>query len=97
MIVGVMRVVLHLPDCHSLKEKRSVVKSLLSRLQSQLKLSAAEVEDQDKWQSAVIGVTCVANDVRHADAVLASVASFIDARVHDAVLAGFETELVHVL
>lgn len=97
MIVGVVRVVLFLPECHSLKEKRSVVKPLLTHLHSELRLSAAEVEDLDKWQSAVIGVTCVANDARHADAVLASVASFVEARAHDAVLIGFETELVHAL
>jgi uncharacterized protein YlxP (DUF503 family) len=50
---------LHLPDCHSLKEKRHVIKPLLNRLRSDYNISAAETEHHDLWQSAVIAVVAV--------------------------------------
>ncbi|MCA1725487.1 MAG: DUF503 domain-containing protein [Thermomicrobia bacterium] len=58
MIVGVARITLELPGAHSLKEKRSVVKSLLARLQNRFNVSAVEVAAQDTLGIAVIGITC---------------------------------------
>ena len=49
MFVGSYRIELHFPESRSLKAKRSVLNRLKSRL-SQLNLSVAEVEGQDKWQ-----------------------------------------------
>ena len=77
MIVGACRVVLHLPEVHSLKEKRHVVKSIIARVHNQFNVSAAEVEDQDLWQRAVIGVVVATNDTQHANEVLSKVVSFI--------------------
>jgi uncharacterized protein len=45
---------LHLPACHSLKEKRSVLKPLTSGLRRTLNVSVAETDHQDAWQRAEI-------------------------------------------
>ena len=72
LTVGLLRVVLHLPESGSLKSKRMIVSGLLSRLRQQLKVSAAEVGELDRWQLAELAVATVSGDGRHADEVLAS-------------------------
>ncbi len=60
---------LHLEGCQSLKDKRSVLKSLLARLRK-LNLAVAEVEHQDLWQRAGIAAATVASDHRVAEETL---------------------------
>jgi hypothetical protein len=64
MIVGVMTVQLHLQGITSLKEKRSIVKSLTGRLKSRFNASISEVDHQDDKTSAVVGIAVVSNDSR---------------------------------
>jgi len=77
MNVGICRIKLHIPDSGSLKDKRRVVKSIVSRLRNQYNISIAEVDDQDLWQLVTIGVSCVSNHNQHVDEVLTKVTSFI--------------------
>ena len=70
MIIGALELDLYLPEVRSLKEKRSVLKSLLARLRNTFNVAAAEVDKQDVWQSAVIGVATVTNSTRHADQIM---------------------------
>ena len=62
MIVGVLKAQLHLQGITSLKEKRSIVKSLLGRLKSRFNISIAEVDHQDNKTCAVIAMALVSND-----------------------------------
>jgi len=57
---------LHVPASHSLKDKRQVVRSLIERLRRQFNVAAAEVEEQDSWQTAVLGLVVVSNEAGHA-------------------------------
>ncbi len=50
---------IHLPGCRSLKEKRSVLRPILERLQRRFGVSVAEVDHQDLWQRAGLGVAVV--------------------------------------
>lgn len=59
MIIAVATWDLHLPACHSLKEKRSVVKPLTTALRRTLNVSVAETGQQDLWQRAEITVAVV--------------------------------------
>ena len=61
MFVGVYRVEIFIPGAHSLKEKRSVLQSLKAKL-GQLGLAVAEVDGQDLWQRASLGVAAVSSD-----------------------------------
>jgi uncharacterized protein len=53
---------LHLPGCHSLKEKRSVLKPLTSGLRRTLNVSVAETGHQDLWQRAEVVCAAVGSD-----------------------------------
>ena len=64
MIVGVMTAQLHMQGVTSLKEKRSIVKSVIGRLKSRFNVSAAEVEHQDNKARAVVAIAMVSNDTR---------------------------------
>jgi uncharacterized protein YlxP (DUF503 family) len=72
VVVGVISWELHLAGCHSLKDKRRVIKSLKDRLHSRYNVSAAEVDHQDAWQRAALAVSVVSGNQRHAQEVLTS-------------------------
>ena len=59
MIVAVQTWELHLPGCHSLKEKRGVLKPLTAALRQRLNVSVAETGHQDLWQRAEIACAAV--------------------------------------
>jgi len=61
VIVGTLLLRLHLPEARSLKDKRQVVSSLMSRLRNRYGVSVAELSDLDVWQSATLGVACVSS------------------------------------
>src|SRR3954466_8101189 len=97
MIVGVARVTLTLPAAHSLKEKRSVLKSLLARLQNRFNVSAAEVEAQDTWGIAVIGISCTSPPARPADEMLASAIRFVEQNGAEYYVSDVQTETLAAL
>lgn len=70
MVVGLCTVELFIPDSQSLKDKRQVLHSLKDRLHGKFNLSVAEVDGQDLWQKAVLGMACVANEGSHVNQVL---------------------------
>jgi hypothetical protein len=78
MPVGVLTLQLSIPACASLKEKRSRLKPLLTRLQREFNLSAAEVDLQDVWQSAVVQCALVGNDAVHVNRSLQHVVRWIE-------------------
>ena len=78
MVVGVLRLELRLPETHSLKGKRSILRSIMARVQQKFNVSIAECDDHDVWQTAVMGVSQVGADQPHVDSCLRSVVSFIE-------------------
>lgn len=62
MVVGVGLITFRLHECHSLKEKRRIVKAVIARLRNHFNASVAEVADNDVHQQAVIGFAMVGND-----------------------------------
>ena len=77
MNAGICRITIHLSESRSLKDKRRIVKSIISRLRSQYNISIAEVDDQDLWQLVTLGVACVSNHNQHVDETLSKVMNFI--------------------
>lgn len=96
LTVGLLRVVLHLPDSGSLKSKRMIVSGLLRRIRQELRVAAAEVGELDRWQLAELAVATVSSDGRHADEVLASALSFIESHSDGARITDVSTELVRL-
>jgi len=70
MIVGLIVWELHLASCQSLKDKRSVLKSLKDRLHQRFNVSVAETAHQELWQRAELTASVVSTDRRHAESVL---------------------------
>jgi uncharacterized protein len=70
MVVGVLTIELFLAGSQSLKDKRQVLHSVKDRLHGKFNVSVAEVEGQDLWQKAVLGMACVANEGSHVNQVL---------------------------
>ena len=62
MVVGLGIIIFRLHDCHSLKGKRSVVKSIINRVRNRFNVSVAEVGANDIYQRAEIGFALVGND-----------------------------------
>jgi hypothetical protein len=78
MVVGVIGWELEVFGAQSLKEKRSVVRSLKERLRNRFNVSVAETGLNDLWQRAEITACVVSNDRRMADSVLESVDRFVN-------------------
>lgn len=77
MHLGTLRIVLHIPQSRSLKSKRHVIKAIIDRLKNKFNISVSEVDDNDLWQRATLGVAFVANEGQFVDQVLSQVESFI--------------------
>ena len=63
---------------HSLKEKRMIVKSLITRLQNKYHVSAAEVDEQDMHQIIVIGVAAIVPHNAMADSLMDDISFFVE-------------------
>ncbi len=78
MIVGVVRLELGLPENHSLKGKRRVIKSLIGQVSSRFNVAVSEVDKNDVWQRAEIGISAVGNNPSVINSVLDKVLDFIE-------------------
>jgi uncharacterized protein YlxP (DUF503 family) len=94
--VGICKIKLHLPDNLSLKGKRQVVKSLTARLRNKFDVSVAEVEDNDLWQLATIGICFVSNDKRFTNEVLSKTVEFVVNSQGDFEMLDYEIEILTV-
>ncbi len=70
MLVGLLQIELFIPDSGSLKSKRFVLKSLKDKIRSKFNVSVAEVENNELWQRAVLGVAMVSNERKFIDQVM---------------------------
>lgn len=96
MHVGVCKIHFRLPENSSLKGKRQVLKSIVSRVRNQFHVSVAEVDNHDRWRMATLGICCVSNDSRHADEVLSRVVSFIVNSRFEVEVLDYEIEILPV-
>ena len=78
MKIAAMTFRLYAPWVHSLKEKRMIVKSILSRLQNKFHVSAAEIAEQDTHQIIVIGVAAVVSHNAMADSLTEEISLFVE-------------------
>jgi uncharacterized protein len=83
MFIGVGRLELRIPVSGSLKTKRQVVKGITGGLRAKFNVAVAEVDHQELWQRASIGVTCISESGFHAQKMLKEVERFVshDGRV----------------
>lgn len=77
MNVAVCRLTLRIPENQTLKGKRRIIHSLCTRVRNKFNVSIAEVDDNNRWQMATLGISYVSNEARHANQVLSQVMDYI--------------------
>jgi uncharacterized protein YlxP (DUF503 family) len=95
MNTGICKIKLHIPENQSLKDKRRIVKSIISRLRNQYNISIAEVDDHDLWQLATLGISCVSNNGQHIDETITKTINFIVQNYPELEIVSQETEIIH--
>ena len=78
MRIAAMIFRLRAPWVHSLKEKRMIVKSLVTKLQNKFHVSAAEIDEQDMHQMIVIGIAAIVPHNAQADSLMDHISEFIE-------------------
>ncbi len=97
MVIGACKVNLSIPMAASLKDKRSVVKGTLARVQKQFGISGAEVEDNEVVNHAVLGFAVVSNSTAHVNSVLDKLIDYLEQHQGSAELMNDEIEIIRVL
>jgi uncharacterized protein len=77
-IIGFCSLELYIPEANSLKDKRSVVKSMLEGMRHRFNVSASEVEHNDVWRRATVGIACVSNSQTFVDQVLNKIVDWVE-------------------
>jgi uncharacterized protein YlxP (DUF503 family) len=91
VFVGIVRIELHIPAARSLKDKRAVVRGLKDRIRQRVHAAVAEVDHQDLWQRAALGVAVVSGERRQVDEQLQSVRRLVQS-THEAELLDWEEQ-----
>lgn len=78
MIIGLCELFIHLPNCHSLKDKRSVIKSLKSSIRKKYNISIAEIGYKDSWKRSTIGIGCVGDNRKLIDRIINKMINELD-------------------
>ena len=94
MSIGVLVLIIRLPGCSSLKEKRGRLKPLINSLRKEFKLSVAEVDDLDIWGQAVVACALVSNEAKHTQRVLQKAANWLEQNWRDIDLVDAQIELI---
>lgn len=95
MNAGVCKFKIHIPDNHSLKEKRRIVKSIMSKLRNQYNISIAEVDDHELWQIATLGMSCISNSNSHVDEIFNNILNFIRQNYPEIEIVDYDIEIMH--
>ena len=78
MMISTIVFRLHAPWVNSLKDKRMIVQSLISKLQNKFHVSAAEVDEQDTHRIIVIGVAAIVPNNAVADSMMDDISLFVE-------------------
>lgn len=78
MVVGICSVEIHIPESNSLKRKRQFLRRIKDRVKNRFNVSIAEVENNELWQRATLGVAAVANDGKFLNQLLSQVVELLN-------------------
>lgn len=73
MPVGLLVLELHIPEAHSLKDKRQILRGLKDRLRRKFNVAVSELEYQEVWNRSVVGVVTLSNASQHVERSLREV------------------------
>ena len=78
MPVKSITIILHLPLSKSLKNKRSIIKSIIQKVQNKYNVSISEIDNNEKWKSATIGISIISNKMSYIKKQLSDIIYFIE-------------------
>jgi len=70
MHIALLQIEIYMPSCHSLKDKRSVMKRLINLVRTQHNVAVAEIGNHEAWQSAHLGLVTINNEGEGTDRIL---------------------------
>lgn len=94
MPVGLLTLTIHLPQCHSLKDKRRLVKPIISRLHKEFNISVVEYDYQDVWQTCQLLIALAISNGGDAQPVLIQVINFFERHWPDLPLMQEKIEII---
>lgn len=94
MPLGVLTCQLQLPGCRSLKEKRSRLKPLITRLHREFNISVAELDQLDVWDEATLGCALISNNHQFSESSLQSIVHWINKNWPDVTLMDEHIEII---
>ena len=75
MPIGLLTLEIYIPEAHSLKDKRQVLRSLKDRLRAHYNVAVAELEHQELWQRSRVGVVSISGDGKHLEESMETIAA----------------------
>lgn len=78
MVIGVLELDMRLFSPHSLKNKRSLIRGLISRIRNNFNVSVSEIGYQDLWQRTLVGVALITGERSFAQRVLSKIIRFVE-------------------
>ena len=93
MIIGILEVHLRLFSSNSLKDKRRVIKSLISRIHNKFNVSIAEIGDYSLWQRTKLGIAFLSPDTNYSNKVLDKILEFLN-REREFFIIDFKKEIL---
>ena len=86
MFIGIMKIQLNFSPVNSIKEKRKIINRIKMKIASRFKVSIAEIDDQDYYNSSVIGLSYISNTRNHANSRGQNIITFLE---------NYESEIFH--
>ncbi len=77
MYIGYCKITLRLPENHSLKGKRQIIRSLIDKIGQRFHVAVSEVEHHDLWQITSLGIACVSSDKIQIEKLLNQLSDFL--------------------
>lgn len=93
MFIGICKINLYLPNSHSLKDKRNILKSIKLRIRNRYNVSVSEVNNSDLWKNATLGIACIGNDKKYLNKVLNEIILFLE-KQNESQLIKFEINII---
>ncbi len=93
MVIGICRIELSIPNSFSLKDKRRVLKSIITRTRNKFNVSISEIEENESWQRAVLGISSISNDSHYTNKVLNEVINYME-RDKEFIILDYSIELL---
>jgi uncharacterized protein YlxP (DUF503 family) len=78
MVVGLLEMDLRIPEAQSLKDKRSVMRSLCERIRNKFNVSVAEVDGGDMRRQATLGIAHISNEQKFSNQVLSKIVNLVE-------------------